>query len=65
MLYCKRIHNIKFIFLEEVVMDLAKYIDHTILAPNATEEQVEKIISEALEYGFASVCINPKKWLKF
>lgn len=63
MLYCKRIHNIKFIFLEEVVMDLAKYIDHTILAPNATEEQVEKIISEALEYGFASVCINPY-WVK-
>lgn len=44
-------------------MDLAKYIDHTILAPNATEEQVEKIISEALEYGFASVCINPY-WVK-
>ncbi|AWZ37957.1 deoxyribose-phosphate aldolase [Ligilactobacillus murinus] len=44
-------------------MDLVKYIDHTILAPNATEEQVEKIISEALEYGFASVCINPY-WVK-
>ena len=44
-------------------MDLAKYIDHTILAPNATEEQVEKKISEALEYGFASVCINPY-WVK-
>lgn len=63
MLYCKRIHDVKFIFLEELGMDLAKYIDHTILAPNATEEQVEKIISEALEYGFASVCINPY-WVK-
>ncbi|MGR3742367.1 deoxyribose-phosphate aldolase [Companilactobacillus sp. DQM5] len=40
-------------------MNLAKYIDHTILNPEATEDQVEKIINEAKEYDFASVCVNP------
>ena len=38
---------------------LAKIIDHTILKPEATKEQVEKLCKEALEYHFASVCINP------
>ena len=38
---------------------LAKYIDHTILAPQATPEEVEKICKEALEFGFCSVCVNP------
>ena len=36
-----------------------KYIDHTILKPETTQEQVEKILSEAKEYDFASVCVNP------
>ena len=40
-------------------MKLEKYIDHTILKPEATEEGVKKICKEAIEYGFASVCINP------
>lgn len=39
--------------------DLAKMIDHTILKADATEKEVEKICREALEYNFASVCINP------
>lgn len=39
--------------------DIAKYIDHTILKPNATSKQVKKICDEAKEYGFASVCVNP------
>ena len=39
--------------------DLAKYIDHTILKPDATEAQIEKLCAEAVEYGFASVCVNP------
>ena len=34
-------------------------IDHTLLSPFATKEQIEKLCSEAKEYGFASVCINP------
>jgi len=40
-------------------MKLNKYIDHTILKPKTTQEQVEKILSEAKEYDFASVCVNP------
>lgn len=39
--------------------DLAKYIDHTILAPDATREQVRRLCEEALEYRFAGVCVNP------
>lgn len=39
--------------------DLASYIDHTILKPEADENDVERVCREALEYGFASVCVNP------
>ena len=40
-------------------MNLAKYIDHTVLKPATTKEEVIKVCSEAKEYGFFSVCINP------
>ena len=39
-------------------MNLAKYIDHTILKPDARRDEVERICEEAKEYGFASVCVN-------
>jgi deoxyribose-phosphate aldolase len=39
--------------------ELAGYIDHTILKPDATFDEVGKICDEAKEYQFASVCINP------
>jgi deoxyribose-phosphate aldolase len=39
--------------------DLARYIDHTLLKPASTEEQIRKLCAEALEYNFRSVCINP------
>lgn len=39
-------------------MNYAKMIDHTILKPEATMEQVEALCGEAAEYGFASVCVN-------
>jgi deoxyribose-phosphate aldolase len=39
--------------------DLARYIDHTLLKPAATEEQIRKLCAEALEFNFRSVCINP------
>ncbi|MGE5678302.1 MAG: deoxyribose-phosphate aldolase [Pseudomonadota bacterium] len=39
-------------------MDLARYIDHTILKPDAKESDVIKLCKEALEYKFASVCVN-------
>lgn len=38
---------------------LASMIDHTVLKPEATRGEVEKLCREAVEYGFASVCINP------
>lgn len=38
---------------------LTKMIDHTILKPDAEEAEVVKIINEAKQYEFASVCINP------
>ena len=40
---------------------LAKYIDHTLLKPDATAAQIRKICDEAKEYGFASVCVNPSR----
>jgi len=39
--------------------EMARWIDHTILKPEATAQQVKQICLEALEYNFASVCINP------
>ena len=39
-------------------MDIAKYIDHTILKPEATVEDVKKLCKEAKEFRFASVCVN-------
>jgi len=38
---------------------MASMIDHTILKPGATESQVIQLCKEALEYNFASVCVNP------
>jgi deoxyribose-phosphate aldolase len=38
--------------------DIARYIDHTLLKPEATREQVDKLCDEAVEYGFYSVCVN-------
>lgn len=40
-------------------MNLAKYIDHTILKATATKEDVAKLCDEAARHGFASVCVNP------
>ena len=39
-------------------MDIGKYIDHTILKPEATVDEVKKLCREAKEYNFASVCVN-------
>ena len=41
-------------------MQLAGYIDHTILKPDATTADVKKLCAEAREYGFKSVCVNSK-----
>ena len=39
-------------------MELAKYIEHTLLKPTATE-QITKLVQEGLKYKFFGVCINP------
>ncbi|MFO7675520.1 MAG: deoxyribose-phosphate aldolase [bacterium] len=38
--------------------ELARRIDHTLLKPDATPEQVERLCDEAREFGFATVCVN-------
>jgi deoxyribose-phosphate aldolase len=38
---------------------LAAYIDHTLLKPEATPEQIMQLCAEAQQYRFASVCVNP------
>ncbi len=47
----------------EVPADLAGAIDHTLLKPDATGEQIDKLCTEAKEYAFAAVCVNPV-WVK-
>ncbi len=39
--------------------EMASQIDHTLLKPDGTEEEVRNLCHEAREYGFASVCVNP------
>jgi deoxyribose-phosphate aldolase len=41
-----------------VSADLARMIDHTILKPDATPDEVQKLCEEAKKYSFASVCVN-------
>jgi deoxyribose-phosphate aldolase len=46
-----------------MTQNIVKMIDHTLLKADATREEIIKIIDEAKEYLFASVCINPT-WVK-
>jgi len=43
--------------------NIASYIDHTLLKPEASEADVLKVCAEAAEYKFKSVCVNPI-WVK-
>ena len=45
--------------LTAVDQSIAALIDHTLLRPEATRDQVEKLCQEALRFRFASVCVNP------
>jgi len=38
---------------------IARLIDHTLLKPEATQDQIAQLCEEAREYGFAAVCVNP------
>lgn len=50
--------------------DLASYIDHTLLKPDATETDIRRLCEEARHYKFKAVCVNPvfvkqtRKWLR-
>jgi deoxyribose-phosphate aldolase len=43
---------------------IASLIDHTLLKPEATQDDIGRLCSEACEFGFASVCVNPC-WVAF
>lgn len=43
--------------------DWASLIDHTLLKPEAAEGDIRKLCEEAVQFGFASVCVNPA-WVK-
>lgn len=40
------------------MLNIAKYIDHTVLKATTTDKDVEKLCQEAMEYKFYSVCVN-------
>src|SRR3954469_22389967 len=39
-------------------MNIARHIDHTLLKPEATEADIRKLVEEAIEHRFATVCVN-------
>jgi deoxyribose-phosphate aldolase len=43
----------------EAAREVARYIDHTLLKPDATRDEILKVCEEGVRFGFASVCINP------
>ncbi len=45
--------------LRWVPAGVAQYIDHTLLKPDATPEQIARLCAEAREHHFAAVCVNP------
>lgn len=47
----------------DVPSDLARFIDHTLLKPEATPQDIDRLCEEALRYRFAAVCVNPA-WVK-
>ena len=47
----------------DVPLDLARYIDHTLLKPDASAADIDKLCDEAAEHNFASVCVNPT-WVR-
>jgi deoxyribose-phosphate aldolase len=43
----------------DIGADVAKLIDHTLLKPEASQDQIAQLCYEAGKYGFAAVCVNP------
>ena len=48
---------------DDVPGDLARYIDHTLLRPDASAAEIDRLCAEAKEHRFAAVCINPT-WVR-
>jgi deoxyribose-phosphate aldolase len=44
--------------------ELAKFIDHSLLSPTATEAQIRAHCAEAVKYGFYGICVQPR-WVDF
>ena len=40
-------------------MNINKYLEHTLLKPNATKEELTKLFDEAIKYDFLGICVNP------
>jgi len=47
-----------------VPADIAPFIDHTLLKPDATKSEMDQLCKEAIEYKFYSVCVNPY-WVSY
>jgi deoxyribose-phosphate aldolase len=47
----------------DVGAEIARMIDHTLLKPDATQDQIAQLCYEARKYGFAAVCVNPA-WVR-
>ena len=45
-------------------MNRSQYIEHTFLKAEGTHKEIDKIISEAKEYSFKGICINPS-WIEY
>ncbi len=49
----------KIVTVEATTADMAGKIDHTLLKPQATEDQIRQLCAEAHQFNFATVCVNP------
>jgi deoxyribose-phosphate aldolase len=47
------------IIVHQTESEIARLIDHTLLKPEASREDIQRLCEEAIDYGFASVCVNP------
>lgn len=45
-------------------MDYAKFIDHTFLKQDATKNDIDKLIAEAIKWGFKTICVN-SSWVSY
>ena len=45
--------------MNEIKKNLNKYIEHTLLKPDAIEQDIKKLIDEAIQHEFLGICINP------